>query len=287
MFGPDADVNPVLPGPRPAMTATQIRADPPEIRHANTRLADEDPDDDQDARSSRRATSPSRSRVGAAIAGVQCKWPLSLTQCQLIDNFATDQPSSQLPKYGDYALVPAVPSPSPSELGPNAVKELMTWGTLLGTPRALGGDDDIDLAPTNFKMADPGRRDDIGRRLATNASKSMRERAQGYGTTPKGLAVLAAGNATGSRSNGQRAGSMGPPALPTPGSATPRRRAEALTPAAKSLLQRSVLGTPQRSGVSGLGLPRSAGTRSRGEAMEKTGGWRSSDANKPANRRTW
>ena len=201
--------------------------------------------------------------------------------------FETDQPSSQLPKYGDYALVPAVPSPSPSELGPTAVKELMTWGTLLGTPRAIGGDDDIDLTPNNFKMNEPGRRDDIGRRLATNASRSMRERAQGYGITPKGLAVLSAGNTSGSRANGQRAGSMGPPAPPTPGSSTPRRRAEALTPAAKSLLQRSVMGTPQRSGVSGLGLPRSAGTRSRGEAMEKNGGWRSADANKPANRRTW
>jgi protein DGCR14 len=163
----------------------------------------------------------------------------------------------------------------------------MTWGTLLGTPRALGGDDGVDLTPNNFKINEPGRRDDIGRRLATNASKSMRERAQGYGTTPKGLAVLSAADALGPRSSRQRGGSMGPPALPTPGSTTPRRRAEALTPAGRSLLQRSVLGTPERSGVSGLGLPRSAGTRSRGEAMEKTGGWRSADANKSAQKRTW
>lgn len=209
---------------------------------------------------------------------------------RLILLLSPDQPSSSLPKYGDYSLVPAVPSPSPSELGPSAIKELMTWGTLLGTPRALGtgGDDTLDLTPNNFKMNEPGRRDDIGRRLATNASKSMRERAQGYGTTPKGLAVLSgAGQVLGSGSTRRRAGSMGPPALPTPGSTTPRRRAEALTPAGRSLLQRSVLGTPERSGISGLGLPRSAGTRSRGEAMERAGGWRSSNASRPAQKRTW
>jgi hypothetical protein len=78
MFGPDADVNPVFPGPRPAMAAAQLRSDPPEIRHANTRLEDEDEGDDQDASSSRRGTSPSRSRVGAAIAGKQCKWLLAM-----------------------------------------------------------------------------------------------------------------------------------------------------------------------------------------------------------------
>jgi protein DGCR14 len=191
--------------------------------------------------------------------------------------------SSSLPKYGDYSLVPAAPSPSPSDLPPTAIKELMTWGTLLGTPRALGGDDSLDLTPNNFKISEPGRRDDIGRRLATNASKSMRERAQGFGTTPKGLAVLS--GASGSTARG-RAGSMGPPALPTPGSTTPRRRAEALTPAGMSLLQRSVLHTPERSG--GLGLPRSAGTRSRGEVMERAGGWSSgSNSSRPARTRTW
>ncbi|KAJ9104347.1 hypothetical protein QFC19_003989 [Naganishia cerealis] len=268
MFGPDANVNPVLPGPRPALTAAQMRADPPEIRHANTRLEDEDEGDDQDASSSRRATSPSRSRVGAAIAGKQY------------------QPSSSLPKYGNYPLVPAVPSPSPSELGPDAVKQLMTWGTLLGTPRALNGDDDanVDLTPNNFKINEPKRRDEIGRRLATNASKSMRERAKGFGSTPKGLAVLSVRDTGSTRT---RAGSMGPPALPTPGSVTPRRREEALTPAGRSLLQRSVFGTPGRSEPSGLGLPRSAGTRSRGEAMERANGWNSANANKSSHKRTW
>ncbi|KAJ9107405.1 hypothetical protein QFC21_000855 [Naganishia friedmannii] len=268
MFGPDADVNPVFPGPRPAMTAAQMRADPPEIRHANTRLEGEDEGDDQDARSSRRGTSPSRSRVGAAIAGKQY------------------QPSSAMPRYGNYPLVPVAPSPSPSELGSDAVKQLMTWGTLLGTPRALDGDDsaDADMTPNNFKISEPKRRDEIGRRLATNASKSMRERAKGFGSTPKGLAVLSGRDAGSTR---VRAGSMRPPSLPTPGSVTPRRREEALTPAGRSLLQRSVFGTPGRGEPSGLGLSRSAGSRSRGEAMERANGWNSSSGNKASHKRTW
>lgn len=276
MFGPDADVNPVLPGPRPALTAAQLRTDPPEIRHVNTRLAEDEEGEAEADTASRRASSPSRSRVAAAIAGKQCTSLRYLCRLGLI--LAADQPSTALPKYGDYTLVPAAPSPSPSDLGPDAIKELMTWGTLLGTPRALGGtaDGDDDLVPNNFKISEPGRRDDIGRRLATSASRSMRERAQGFGTTPKGLAVL-----SGSRG---RAGSMGPPAVPSPGATTPRRRAEALTPAGRTLLQRSVLGTPERSG--GLGLPRSAGTRSRGEVMERAGGWTSSGS-RQAHKRTW
>lgn len=277
MFGPDADVNPVLPGPRPAPTAAQLRADPPEIRHGNTRLAEEDEEEDADARSSVRASSPTRSRVAAAIAGKQCKSYALYTDA--LTEFLTDQPSSSLPKYGNYSLVPDAPSPSPSDLPPTAIKELMTWGTLLGTPRALGTDDGVELTPNNFKITEPGRRDDIGRRLATSASRSMRERAQGFGTTPKGLAVL-----SGQGSTRERAGSMGPPAVPTPGSTTPRRRAEALTPAGRNLLQRSVLHTPERSG--GLGLPRSAGTRSRGEVMERAGGW-NSGSSRPARTRTW
>jgi protein DGCR14 len=183
-----------------------------------------------------------------------------------------DRPNSNMPTFNDYALVPAVPSPSPEQLGPEAVSQLMTWGALMSTPRALGeSGDPLDTAPNAFKINEPKRRDDIGRRLAKDASRAMRERAKGYGTTTRGLAILAGPE--------RRMGDMGPPAISrgsifdNAGGTTPKRSTDSLTPAGRTLLERS-MGTPisgsRRSGSNVFG---GGAARGRAEAMERTGGW--------------
>ena len=61
-----------------------------------------------------------------------------------------DRPRS--PGINNFSYVPALPSPTPSELGPDAVKQLMTMGTLMGTPRILSQSDDpadTSLPPPN------------------------------------------------------------------------------------------------------------------------------------------
>jgi len=259
-FGPDADVSPLLPvSIAPPTNPNELRQAPREIKHANTRLPDEDDDEDVGRKagggSSRRGTSPSRSAVGAAISGTPY------------------HPSRQLPKYNNSPLVAAVPSPSPEQLGPQAVSQLMTWGTLLSTPRPLDDPSaSVDHTPNAFKISEPKRRDAIGRRLAGDASRAMRERARGFGTAPRGLAVLSSDRTS---SSSGRLGSMGPPRTPSSGfSSTPRRTAESLTPAGRDLLRRTAV-TPVSASrsSSSLGLASSAGSRSRGDAMERAGGW--------------
>jgi protein DGCR14 len=76
-FGPDADVSPLVPvSIAPPSNANELRQAPREIKHANTRLPDEEEEEDVARRrvgSSRRGTSPSRSAVGAAISGTPCE----------------------------------------------------------------------------------------------------------------------------------------------------------------------------------------------------------------------
>jgi protein DGCR14 len=167
----------------------------------------------------------------------------------------------------------------------------MTWGTLLSTPRPLdesasSSQGDLDLAPNAFKISEPKRRDTIGRRLAGDASRAMRERARGFGTAPRGLAVLSS-----DRPSPGRLGSMGPPRTPSSAftTSTPRRTAESLTPAGRDLLRRTAVTPLSASRSSALGL-QSAGSRSRGDAMERAGGWGDLGkrrATRPPADRTW
>lgn len=120
-----------------------------------------------------------------------------------------------------------MPSPTPSELGPAAVKELMTWGTLTGTPRVLSQTDEPLPPPsTPFHIPGPSSREAISHRLSANASRSLRAKAGLLqGTRTPGIA---------SRTSG---GNMDPPSW------TPRKTEGSLTPAAKRLLDRTALGT--------------------------------------------
>ena len=141
--------------------------------------------------------------------------------------YFADKPSS--PKDNGFGLVPAMPSPTPEELGPAAVKQLMTWGTLDATPRIISSDDPADVPEpsTPFRIAGPSSRERISHKLSANASKSLRAKA-----------ILLGGKTPGtSRKSLERTrGDMGPPTW------TPKR-AEAvgnLTPAAKRLLNRTM-----------------------------------------------
>ncbi len=78
MFGPDVDVDPTMLRPSSLSSTSEARQAPPQIQHANTRLPDEDDDDNNlglngKSSSSRRGTSPSRSKVAAAIGGTPCE----------------------------------------------------------------------------------------------------------------------------------------------------------------------------------------------------------------------
>ncbi|TFY61932.1 hypothetical protein EVJ58_g4196 [Rhodofomes roseus] len=234
MFSPDADVSPYH---APAAKApVEVKGEPKAIKHGNTRLPEQD---DTPSRSMSAPASPTQSRLDAAIAGTPYR-PKSPTG----DNFP---------------LVPSVPSPTPSELGPAAVKQLMTWGTLTATPRILSQSDDPAEASsgmpppsTPFRIAAPSARERISHKLSSNAAKSLRAKA--------GLLNVPGISRT-SASSSARKSAMPPPSW------TPRRveAAGGLTPAAKRLLDRSTMGT--------------AAAR-RAEAMGRMAGWEGSSAKK-------
>ena len=227
MFQPDADTSPYH---QPAPSSTTVSAtnanggvsQPKSITYAGTRLPSPPPTDQSP--SSTIPPSPTRSRIDAAIAGVRYV-PSNSEQ-------AAEGPNG-------YNYVPTLPSPSPDQLGPLAMKELMTLGTLLSTPRLLSstrdGSDDIVVDATPFHIAAPSKREQTGMKLSMKASRSIREKAarlSGSTRTPR------------TRSD-----------MPPPG-ATPRKNVEDLTPAARALLARTATGkkmgtggdTPLRSG---------------------------------------
>lgn len=154
--------------------------------------------------------------------------------------------------------MPSIPSPTPSELGPTAVKELMTWGTITATPRVISADPDDPASDpsatpdTPFRIAAPSARERLSHKLSTSAAKSLRAKAGLLGG-PLGLAGRTPARTPAS------GGAMPPPTW------TPRR-ADApgnLTPAARRLLDRTTMGT--------------AALR-RAEAMGRAAGWEGATA---------
>jgi len=228
MFSPDADVSPYH-NPASYTRPTEAKGDPKSIKHLNTRLPEQD--DSSDSRGLPVPPSPTRSRIDAAISG------------------APYRPKS--PTINNFSLVPNLPSPTPSELGPAAVKQLMTWGTLNATPRIISqSDDPIPTPITPFHIPAPSSREVISHKLSNNASKSLRTKAGLLGLGPKtlGISRIPAGN-------GRKGGGSMPPPSWTP------RRADIpgnLTPAARRLLDRTTMGT--------------AAAR-RAEAMGRIAGW--------------
>ncbi|EIW64427.1 uncharacterized protein TRAVEDRAFT_33212 [Trametes versicolor FP-101664 SS1] len=224
MFSPDADVSPYHP---PAASTVEAAKGPPKaIKHTNTRLPEQDDKPDQSISA---PPSPTRSRIDAAIAGTP---------------YCPRSPTNDT-----HSLVASIPSPTPSELGPAAVKQLMTWGTLNATPRILSQSDDpadVPTPATPFRIAEPSSRERLSHRLSNDASKSLRAKAGLLGGLP--------GSSRLSGSGAARRGSMPPPSF------TPRKSEApgSLTPAARRLLDRSTMGT--------------AASR-RADAMGRLSGW--------------
>ena len=139
-----------------------------------------------------------------------------------------DKPST--PTNNVFGLVPAMPSPTPEELGPAAVQQLMTWGTLNATPRIITPDDTVDVPEpsTPFRIDGPSNRERISHKLSANASKSLRAKAILLGGKTPGVSRKSSLERT--------RGNMGPPTW------TPKRAEVAgnLTPAAKRLLSRTM-----------------------------------------------
>jgi len=242
MFSPDADMSPYAPPLSKARTSDDLGI----ITHNNTRL----PEQDTQSRATSAPPSPTRSRIDAAITGTPCKSCVAMSDFFFLISLLLDHPRS--PTNNNFSLVPSLPSPTASELGPSAVKQLMTWGTLNATPRILSKSDDPaeDMPPpsTPFHIAAPSSREALSHRLSASASKSLRAKAGLLGSSTPIF------GRTPARGGSSKPGSMGPPSW------TPRR-ADApgnLTPAAKRLLDRTTLGT--------------AAAR-RAEAMGRMSGW--------------
>ncbi|KAG9097132.1 hypothetical protein FS749_007005 [Ceratobasidium sp. UAMH 11750] len=145
-----------------------------------------------------------------------------------------DASGGETPKVAGHSFVSATASPSPSQLGPIRLKQLMTWGTLQGTPRIISsGDDDstpIADAQTPFHIAEPSRRDTLSHRLSNKASKALAQRAALLTPRPPSTP----GSQPGPMRTAKRArGNMPPPMM------TPRRSEISLSPAARKLLNRT------------------------------------------------
>ncbi|KXN89917.1 hypothetical protein AN958_04921 [Leucoagaricus sp. SymC.cos] len=217
MFSPDADVSPYHP-PHRTNAASDKKQEPKIISHGNTRLVEQEHKTNSSGLSE--PPSPTRSRIDAAISGTpyRPKSP-SLTNIN--------------------ALVPNLPNPTPEQLGPEAVKQLMTWGTLNATPRILSRPENEDVAEpsTPFHIREMSSREALSRKLANSASKSLKAKAEMMGMRTPGIP------------RGKAKGTMGPPTW------TPRRAEAAgnLTPAARRLLERSTLGTAAAKRVEAAG----------------------------------
>jgi protein DGCR14 len=125
-------------------------------------------------------------------------------------------------------LVPDLPSPTAAELGPTAMKELMTWGTLNATPRIINQTGDSVEHTAAFRIPEISSREVIAHKLSNRAVKSLRVKAEMFTPKPDKKGTL----------DQKLKGSMGPPSW------TPRRSDAVgnLTPAARRLLERTAMG---------------------------------------------
>ncbi|KJA29245.1 hypothetical protein HYPSUDRAFT_128059 [Hypholoma sublateritium FD-334 SS-4] len=219
MFSPDADISPYHPRPK----SSAVENDPRSVSYTSTRLPEYE-HRSGDSGSVSAPPSPTRSRIDAAITGTPY------------------HPRS--PKERNFGLIPNLPSPTPAELGPAALKQLVTWGTLNSTPRIISQTDD---PTTPFHIPDISAREAMSHKLSDNASRSLRAKSEMFGPATRGPRFAK------TPLSGKK-GTMAPPTM------TPRRSEAAgnLTPAARRLLHRTTLGT--------------AASR-RAEAMEQSAGW--------------
>ncbi|GAA5987411.1 hypothetical protein JCM11641_002281 [Rhodosporidiobolus odoratus] len=265
MFPPDADrSNPSSLTPAPTSNAAATSkpqpyhlGEPKGIRHAATRLVELEklgssrrsvPGSEwTDGRSEASGTGPSRSRIGAAVAGTP--YP--------------NDPSSSTPRLQGFSFVDALPSPTASSLPASALQELMTWGTIEATPVTLRTSSSdpyaVDAAVGPFKVRETDRREELAHKMAKKAKRSLSERLHGGGGSKRGTgmalearpgsastsalhkSVLHASVRSATRGGGATLG----------GSTTPRATASDLSPAARSLLSRTQPGRAIEKGLRG------------------------------------
>lgn len=218
----------------------------PGINFANTRLPD---DEEQETTGSE---TPRSSHIDAAIGGVLGSSSGSIDAVSQADEDnhrgSADRPTTDM---AGYSFVSPLPSPRPGDLGEERVRQLMTWGTIMGTPRAVGKQ---QVSPSlltdgkregesaydgSFRIPPTPKRDMLARQLADKAGAS-RKRAQSPST-----------------------------ALRTFGAAKSRRSRADLSPAARTLLDRTSrqtsLGNSLLSGQQSVREERSTSERLRRE----------------------
>ncbi|KAG0272550.1 DiGeorge syndrome critical region protein 14 [Linnemannia exigua] len=158
------------------------------------------------------------------------------------------------PKVAGFSFVSSTPSPSMSQMGDDP--EMLTWGTIEDEPLLISSGIQAST-PSPFKLPPTPRRELIAQKLAEKASKSFREgsslRAKVF-ASPSSSALAQYRESMGGKTPTPRFNSPygvaspslynktpgGPGSNPTRlGSPNPKARAEMLSPAAKSLLDRA------------------------------------------------
>lgn len=231
MFPPDANQSPyelISSAPVPAPT----RGEPKAIKYGATRIIEQ-----EEPSGAAEPSSPTHSRVDAAIAGRPCEWPRPPFFVWRILKCGVDASGGETPKVAGHSFVSETASPSPSQLGPIGLKQLMTWGTLQGTPRVISSEDGESIsmaeAHTPFRIVEPSRRDALSHRLSNKASKSLAQRAALLSPYPQGQSAMPGSQHGPIRSSKRPKGNMPPPVM------TPRRSEVLLSPAARRLLGRT------------------------------------------------
>ncbi|KAF9433725.1 DiGeorge syndrome critical region protein 14 [Entomortierella beljakovae] len=162
------------------------------------------------------------------------------------DEFSTDSP-----KVRGFSFVSSTPTPNMSQMGDDP--ELMTWGTIEDEPLLISSGI-ADSGPSPFKVPPTPRRELLAHKLTEKSSKRFRETSNVF-TSPSMSALSEYHKAIGGSTptphfNSPYSAVAQSPLSRTPGSSrlksgtgrnisSPRVRAEMLSPAAKSLLNRA------------------------------------------------
>ncbi|GAA5884369.1 hypothetical protein JCM16303_003655 [Sporobolomyces ruberrimus] len=235
MFPPDADTDPSDPPPLQTSATSGSSSnpnggpilpmgEPKGIRYHATRLMELEGGGGDGSEGG--TPSPSRSRINAAISGTP--YP------------GSNQASSSTPRVNDFSFVSALPTPRAHQLGPQALQELMTWGSIEATPVTIRTNDaagDSSVGP--FRIEDTSKREELAFKMARKAKRSLAESANRGGSGGrKGLAIDSRG--TGSLRRGGLDASVRSSATPGGGGGniTPRT-GDYLSPAARSLLSKT------------------------------------------------
>lgn len=226
MFPPDSYRSPYPPPPSKSAPSA-CKGPAPSVSYRNTRINDEEEDVGRAP-----STSYASSWVDRAVRGKGRRASASTAA----SDAGTLEEEEEEEEGKKYDLVDE-PDLEPDDM------PLMTYGSLLATPKRVSTDEDSFDGPS-FRFPEEKKRDELGRKLGNKASKSISDRARMYApSTPKTPSALkAAAGRTVRGSGGSGRGSMGPPS----------QRGN-LTPAAQSLLQRTTGRTPMRFAKDGGG----------------------------------